>query len=127
MAPGGKKSRYAVVLQRAALRTIESLSQPDREGICAALLGELRDGPNAGKEIRFDPSNWSDVPSVEAKEQIYTATPLSFGAFTAVHRPLTAAEMDRLREQNNTTEDSGYHVVDILPPELAFRGGTRFL
>jgi hypothetical protein len=128
MPPSRKNSTYAVVLQRAALRIINSLSEQDRDELCDALLSELRNGPNADKEVRFNPGNWGDVPPVDTKEQVYTATPLSFGAYTAVHRPLTDAEMDLLRTQNSAAEeDSGYNVVDILPPESAFRGWPRSL
>jgi hypothetical protein len=128
MVPNRKSSRYAVVLEQAAVRIIESLSQQDRDGLCDALRKELRGGPNSDKEVRFNPSNWGDVPPVDAKEQVYTATPLSFGAFTAVHRPLTDAEVDRLRKQGGgLEEESGYNVVDILPPELAFRRWPRSL
>lgn len=116
------------MLEQAAVRIIESLGEQDREELCDALRTELQNGPNADKEVRFNPSSWGDVPPADAKEQVYTATPLSFGAFTAVHRPLTDAEVDRLRKQNSAADEaSGYHVVDILPPESAFRRWPRSL
>jgi hypothetical protein len=52
---------------------------------------------------------------------VYTATPLSFQAYTVVHRALTKDELDRLaEEQDRSTHDCGRYVIDILPAELAF-------
>ena len=52
---------------------------------------------------------------------IYTATPLSFAAHTAIHRPLTSEEFRRVRrEQGPSDAISGVYVIDILPAESGF-------
>ena len=116
---------YAVVLGPAAQRVLKSVTQPVAEGICNSLLTELRKGPNSKLEIRFDSSIGGDTLPGSSGETVYTATPLNFGAFTALHRPLRAAEIERMRGQHGGLEDSGYYVVDLLPPETAFRRWPR--
>jgi hypothetical protein len=107
--PGGWRV-YEVVLGPEALRVIRDLPYPDRRRLGRALRNELIDGPNAASEYRFD----------YGKAQ-YTATPLSFKAYTAVHRPLTRGELARLsREQGRPARDRGFYVIEIRSGVSAF-------
>jgi hypothetical protein len=120
------KYAYEVVLAPSALRVVVALRRADRLGIFDALQAELENGPNADKEIRFDSSIWADTVPGDAEDPVYTATPLSFGGYTALHRPLTKAEIERLAaRQNSAIADRGYYVIDILPAESAFRRWPR--
>ena len=57
---------------------------------------------------------------------VYTGTPLSFGAYVALHRPMTKEELRRLkREQGRRVAIQGFYVVDILHPATAFTSGPR--
>ena len=59
---------------------------------------------------------------------VYTATPLSFGGYVAVHRPMTKEELERLRqEQGRKVAGRGFHVLDILHPGTAFTRGPRLV
>jgi hypothetical protein len=116
---------YEVTLGPAAIRVVLSLANPARITLAHALLTELSDGPNAGKEVRFD----SDVggyadPGDDAADRSYTATPLSFAGYTAIHRLMTEAEITRLRaeraEEGRPVGDRGFYVFDILAAESAF-------
>jgi hypothetical protein len=101
---------YEVVLGPEAIRVIRDLPYPDRRKIGDALRSELVDGPNASSEYRFD----------YGKAQ-YTATPLSFKAHTAVHRPLTRSELARLsREQRRPVGERGFYVIEIRSGVSAF-------
>ena len=101
---------YEVVLGLAAKRAVLGLrTEKDREGLADALRQELANGPNADKEYRFD--------SVGDEGKIYTATPLSFNGFTAVHRRMASAELRRLRRELGHPVSRGFFVLDILPPE----------
>jgi hypothetical protein len=52
---------------------------------------------------------------------IYTASPLSFDGYTAIHRRLTKEELKRLRhDKRPSTAEQGVYVIDILPAESAF-------
>jgi hypothetical protein len=120
----GENGRYEVVLGSAANRVVLGLQRPARRRLAQALCTELYKGPNAEHEIQFD----SDVGTypVRPGDNVYTATPLSFGAYTAIHRPLTEAELGRLRrELGSTTRTWGFFVVDILAAEAAFIRGPR--
>jgi hypothetical protein len=110
---------YEVVLGPPAIRAVVSLPDPaDRKELGAALRTELMDGPNAHNELRFDKT--LRVYSDRARAP-YTATPLSFAGYTAVHRRLTGEELRRLgREQDRLTAGQGVYVIDILPAESAF-------
>lgn len=127
MARTWKNYAYEVVLAAAAYRVMARLPQLDREGLADALLSELRNGPNTANEIRFDSRIWADVVlAADSEETVYTATPLSFGGYTALHRPLTGKEILRLAEQyGREVPDHGYCVIDILPAESAFRRWPR--
>jgi hypothetical protein len=124
--PGGSgmNSTYEVILGPAAIQVFRALrTAAERRKLAAALRQELLNGPNARTEIRFDPDG---KPRAEADpdvpgEVVYTASPLSFRAYTAVHRPMTEAELVRLsREQRREVASLGFHVLDILRPELGF-------
>jgi hypothetical protein len=94
----------------------------DRDEMAAALRTELMNGPNSRSEYRFD----SDVQAWSGRigggdRVVYTATPLSFGGYTAVHRLLSEEDLRRLRtEERPSTAGQGVYVIDILPAESAF-------
>ncbi len=122
MAHNGPNRAYAVTLGPAAVRTIEGLPDLDRRKLASALRTELANGPNTVKEITFDSSVRTDVdPGASPDKVFYTATPLSFAGYTAVHRPMTGEEIERLRlEQGHSMATWGFYVIDILPAESAF-------
>jgi hypothetical protein len=110
---------YEVVLAPAAKRLVRSLE--DRQELARCLATELAEGPNSGVEVTFDCEvqvcNAPDVPG----DTIYTATPLSFKAYTALHRPLTSDELKQLAEnKDSVVAERGFYVLDILPAESAF-------
>jgi hypothetical protein len=123
MPENAKNSLYEVVLGPAAIRIVLSLANPaEREALAAALRIELDGGPNVYSEYRFDSHvrAYSD-PASCADGAVYTATPLSFTAYTAIHRPLTSEEFRRLqREQGPSDAISGVYVIDVLPAESGF-------
>lgn len=114
---------YEVVLGPTAIRVVLSLPDPsDRKQLADALRAELINGPNAHNELRFDEAvrTYSDRGGGPGK-MIYTATPLSFAGYTAVHRRLTKEELKRLRnEQGRSTARQGVYLIDILRAESAF-------
>jgi hypothetical protein len=114
---------YEVTLGPAAIRAIATCADP--KYLAEALMTELVDGPNRDVEIRFDRNiQLSQDPAPGTV--IYTATPLSVGSYTAVHRPLTSDELQRLAiEQERPVADRGFYVVDVLPPESAFSRRLR--
>jgi|SRR5580704_1389951 hypothetical protein len=116
-------SAYDVVLGPAAIRAIVSLPDPsNRKEMADALRTELMNGPNSRSEYKFD----SEVQAYFGRtggggRVIYTATPLSFDGYTAIHRRLTKEELKRLRHrQRASTAEQGVYVIDILPAESAF-------
>ena len=121
MLPSGANRPYEVVLGPAAIRVILSLPDPVvRRRLADALQNELVNGPNAHNEFSFDDASYSDRGAGPGKV-FYTATPLSFAGYTAVHRRLTREELDRLRqEQDRSTARLGAYVFDILRAESAF-------
>lgn len=121
MLPSGVSRPYEVVLGPAAIRVVLSLSDPIvRRRLADALGAELVNGPNAHNEYSFDDASYSDRGAGPG-EVFYTATPLSFAGYTAVHRRLTGEELNRLRqEQDRPTVALGVHVFDILRAESAF-------
>jgi hypothetical protein len=101
---------YEVVLGPAAIRTIERLPEPEQGTLADALRNELVDGPNVKAAFSF-------VCEIGQ----YTATPLSFEAYTVVHRPMTEDELSRLsREQQRPTAETGFYVPEIRGGESAF-------
>lgn len=122
-------TKYEVVPGPAAIRTILGLSDLERKELAEALRTELLDGPNADKEVRFD----GDMRALYYDDAgpddvVYTATPLSFGAYVALHRPMTKEELKRLgREQGRQVAGKGFYVLDILPPGTAFTRGPRLV
>ncbi len=125
----GANSAYEVTLGPAAIRTIEGLPDPDdRSDLGSALRTELVAGPNADKEIRFDSKGRPLAgEAVDSADVVYMATPLSFQAYTAVHRPMTKDELDRLREeQGRSTYDCGLYLVDILPARAGIHSQTTW-
>lgn len=116
--------RYEVTLGPAAMRAIARLTDPRL--LIEALLTELAEGPNQGTEVRFDRYVQPFVDDPPPDTVIYTATPLSCDCFTAVHRPMTSGELLRLAlERERPVAGSGFYVVDVLPPELAFSRPLR--
>ena len=119
-----------ITLGPAAIRVLLGFSdQSSRKGLASALRTELVDGPNADKEIRFDSNITSQVYANPRTPvgMVYTATPLSFEGYTAIHRRMNREELRRLRrEQGRSVGSHGFYVVDILPAESAFtRAGPR--
>jgi hypothetical protein len=101
---------YEVVLGPAAIRTIRDFPYPDRRKLDRVLRSELVGGPNAASEYKF--------PYAKAE---YTATPLSFKAYTAVHRPMTRAELGRLSEERGRPASRrGFYVIEIRSGVSAF-------
>ena len=116
-------TKYEVGLGPAAERFILDLRDPaERKELADALREELIDGPNEDKEIRFDGDGGSRIHDLRAPEgAVYTATPLSFNGYVAVHRPMIKDELRRLkREQHRTRIRTGVIVLDILPLESAW-------
>lgn len=111
-------TKYEVVPGPGANRTVLGLSSGvQQKELAHSLMTELVDGPNADKEVQFD------VDGVH-----YTATPLSFGGYVAIHRPMTREELKRLgREQGRRIASQGFFVPDILPPGSAVTAGPRIL
>lgn len=121
MLPSGANGPYEVVLGPAAIRVVLSLPDPVIRGRLAdALEAELVNGPNAHNEFNFDDASYSDRGTDPGKV-VYTATPLSFAGYTAVHRRLTGEELERLhQEQDRPTAALGVYVFDILRAGSAF-------
>lgn len=112
-------SAYEVALGPAAVRMI--IRSPDPAELGRALSAELIDGPNAAAEVRYDGDAEVCSQPMRPSRAIYTATPLSYNGYTALHRPMTAAELTRLaREQGRPVAGTGCYVLDILPAESAF-------
>jgi len=85
------------------------------------------DGPNAGVEVRFGSSMWADDEPVP-DDVVYTATPLSFGGHTAIHRPMRPAELGRRAGQGGQEDGRRvFYVIDVLSAESAFRPWPRVL
>jgi hypothetical protein len=110
---------YEVILATAAKRLVSNL--PDSLALARCLRTELADGPNRDIEVTFDCEvQVCSLPGVPG-DTVYTATPLSFEAYTAVHRPLTSDELKQLAEQKDgDVAERGFYVLDILPAESAF-------
>lgn len=123
----GLNHAYEVTLGPAAIRTVLCMAREDRRDLAEALRTELLKGPNASIGFRFDSDIRAYTPDARPNGKVYTATPLSFGAYTAIHRPLRGDEIERLRrEQGRSTADEGFYVTDILSVESAFgRPGPR--
>jgi hypothetical protein len=123
MEHGWGNHAYEVVLARAATRVIERLPKPSLDRLARALRTELADGPNARNAVRLSQGlTWADDDPGDLEEQVYTATPLSFDGYTAVHRLMTKTEIERLGEQEDRrTASTGFFVVNLLPAESAFR------
>jgi hypothetical protein len=123
MSHTGVNDAYEVVLGPAAIRTVLSLPGPgERKELADALRTELTNGPNAHNELRFDDAvrTYSDRGAGPGKA-VYTATPLSFAGYTAIHRHLTREELKRMRrEQGRSTARRGLYLIDILRAESAF-------
>jgi hypothetical protein len=121
-------TRYEIVLGPAAIRTFLVLPDSDRSELAGALRTELLEGPNAAVEARFDGDALAWEGSSRPGDLVYTGTPLSSGAYVAVHRPMTAEELRRLRrEQHRRVAAHGFYVLEILHPASAFTGGPRLV
>ena len=83
----------------AARRAVLCVPFEDRRDLADALRRELLDGPNADKEV------WYDAEMIRCADsgnpRVYTGTPLSPGAYVAVHRPLTGEELGRLKKEQH--------------------------
>jgi hypothetical protein len=101
---------YEVIPGPAAIRTLQSLPEPERRELADALREELNGGPNAEAEYTFESDGvW------------YTATPLSFKALTAVHRPLAEDELKRVAQKDGRpAAEHGFFVIEIRSGESAF-------
>jgi hypothetical protein len=121
MTHNGERCAYEVALGPAAKRIRDGLHDPaDWDDLEDALQTELVDGPNAEKECTFDREGRPfSERSADSRDVVYTATPLSFQAYTVVHRALTKDELDRLgEEQGRSSHDCGRYVIDLLAAEL---------
>jgi hypothetical protein len=118
-------TRYELVLAPAAVRALLSLSDLARMELAGVLGTELLNGPNARKEAFYD----ADLRACRRERAVYTATPLSYNAFVAVHRPLTGDELARLRREKGRRRsmDLGFHVLDILHLTTAFTRGAHLV
>ena len=116
--------RYIVRLAPAAERIIHALESYDQDGLYQVLATELVDGPNADKEIRFDSDGAIQVFADHDDPDghvCYTATPLSFKAYTAIHRPMTEVELIRATQEDGHPDVGlGFYVFEILAAESAF-------
>jgi hypothetical protein len=118
-------TRYELVLAPAAVRALLSLSDPARMALAVGLGTELLNGPNARKEAFYD----ADLRTCRREKAVYTATPLSYDAFVAVHRPLSEDELARLRREKGRRRAlaRGFHVLDILHLTTAFTRGAHLV
>lgn len=123
------RATYEVTLGPSAIRVVLGLpSLQDRKELADALRTELVDGPNADKELRFDSDGNAQTDPRVPSRVVYTATPLSFDAYTALHRPMTGGELSRLRrEKGRPVAGRGFYVLDILSAESGFTRGPRLL
>jgi hypothetical protein len=116
--------QYIVKLAPAVERFFQTLELYDQQGLDRALANELIDGPNADKEVRFDADGGFPVhgdPDLPGELTCYTATPLSFKAYTAIHRPMTRYELSKAAGgKSDLAIDHGFYVFDILSAESAF-------
>ena len=115
---------YQLILGPAARRVSGDLARADQQLLTEALANELAGGPNETNRYEFELRFDYDGPLVYPSKRIrvvYSAIPLSFCAYTAVYRALTADELRRLNGE--TARTSGipvFYVLDILPAEAAF-------
>lgn len=109
-------AEYEVVLSNAARRAVWGVRTiQDRNDLADCLGRELFHGPNAKSEYVFP-----------IRGESYTATPLTFRAWTAVHRRLTEHELDRLaKQEDRQVESIGFLVHDLLRPHTAFEMGPH--
>lgn len=108
---------YEMTLGPAAIRAVLSLRLwQDRKDLAEALRTELANGPNADKEYKFDlyETRKPYVDPAAPDPPVYTATPLSFGAYIAIHRPMSKEELKRLRKQQGHSASRGFYMLDIL-------------
>ena len=98
-------SAYEVILGPAAQRAVLGLHDKlEMTGLAESLRHELATEPSVSHQYEFKTSGHT-----------YTATPLSFAGYTAVHRPLSGAELTRLyKEQGRNVAEQGFYVLDIL-------------
>ena len=117
--------KYELVLAPAAVRALLSLRDPARMELAVVLGTELLNGPNARKEAFYD----ADLRACRRERAVYTATPLSYDAFVAVHRPLSEDELARLRREKGRRRAlaQGFHVLDILHLTTAFTRGAHLV
>jgi len=119
---------YEVVLGPAAKRAVLSMRfAKDRDRLADALRVELAGGPNAGKEYEFDPYEGGRDYADRAAPAfaVYTATPLSFDGYIAIHRPMSKEELQRLRREQGYAARRGFYVLDILPVDSGFTRRPR--
>ena len=123
MTHAGLTHAYEVALGPAALVAILRLTGERRRQLGEALRHELIAGPNAHMEVRYDSDMraWRGRSAEAAPDGvIYTATPLSHGGYTAVHRPMDSHELKWWRHEHGHAADKGVYVFDILSATAAF-------
>jgi hypothetical protein len=103
---------HEVILGPEALRAVRDLPDQQRLMLAAALRKELGvAGPNSARAFEFDHGNSQ-----------YLATPLSFNALVAIHRPLTEEELAQLaRQEGRLTAARGFWIIKFCSavPTLA--------
>ena len=105
---------YAVVLGPAALRVVHDLDEDEKQGLAQALRSELEAGPHVSIEVQF-----------HERGETYRATVLSFCGYTAIHRAMSLAEMERLAQQEQNSYSRGFYVTVLLAAESAVRRWPR--
>jgi len=119
---------YEVTLGPAAQAVLSLPDPSDRKELADALRTELVNGPNADKELELTAGEigLTEMGMGMPDDTVYRATPLSFGGYTAIHRPMTEEELKRLQgEQGRPVAADGFYVADILLAESAFSRRPR--
>ena len=115
---------YEVVLGPAAKQVVLSLrDEQDVKDLAEALRTELINGPNAEAEYEFSVEEHKSYHGAAAHDPVvYTATPLSFDGYVAIHRPMTLEEFRRkeIRRLLGHSASCGRYVLDILPAGWGF-------
>jgi hypothetical protein len=107
--------QYEIVMGPAAERAVLGMPYEERKKLAEALRTELLQGPNADREVWFN----------AGEDKRCKATPLTFGAYVAISRPMTTDELARLRRERRRRASAGLFVIDILHPGTAFTVGPR--
>jgi hypothetical protein len=114
---------YLMKLTPTAQEILRNLEPDDQREIDRVLRRELMYGPNSDKESRFDgDGNFGAYAEPNSPDSgfRYTATLLSYKAYTAIHRPMTKDELRREAQAAGQATAHGFYVFDILPADSAF-------